>query len=285
MPPIVEISSTAKEVKVGQKINFEIDNYYDENTQASKTTWDFGDGNIRNAKHDEVVEHKYTKEGKYQVTLIVEDEIGTVGKDSVEITVTKPENKPPNAVINISPEFILKNDKVTVKYGEKIKFNASGSFDENGEIHIANKVMKDIKKQLSWSIAMPSTDGGSTAKPGESTRRVRPSAFSGMSDALIWVRERKLVTLEDMIRKMTSLAAHALRLRDRGLIKEGMRADLTVFDLKNIKSLCTYENDARPAYPVGIPYVIVNGVPVIDDNNLTKALPGKMLRHTSSYFL
>jgi N-acyl-D-aspartate/D-glutamate deacylase len=154
--------------------------------------------------------------------------------------------------------------------------------EENGEIHIANKVMKDIKKQLTWSIAMPSTDGGSTAKPGESTRRVRPSAFSGFSDALIWVREKKLVTLEDMIRKMTSLAAHSLRLRDRGLIKEGMRADITVFDLKNVKSLCTYENDARPAYPVGIPYVIVNGEPVIDDNKLADALPGMVLRHSST---
>jgi N-acyl-D-aspartate/D-glutamate deacylase len=85
-----------------------------------------------------------------------------------------------------------------------------------------------------------------------------------------------------MIRKMTSLAAHSLRLRDRGLIKEGMRADITVFDLKNVKSLCTYENDARPAYPVGIPYVIVNGEPVIDDNKLADALPGMVLRHSSA---
>ena len=47
---------------------------------------------------------------------------------------------------------------------------------------------------------------------------------------------------------MTSLAAHALRLPDRGLIKEGFRADITVFDLDNVTSLCTYENDAMPAY-------------------------------------
>ena len=127
---------------------------------------------------------------------------------------------------------------------------------------------------------MPSTDGGSTAKPG-ANRRVRPSAYSGFSDALTWVREKKLVTLEDMIRKMTSLPARALRLRDRGLIKEGFWADITVFDPKNVKSLCTYENDARPAYPEGIPYVIVNGVPVIDDNKLTEALPGNVLRHSS----
>ena len=98
----------------------------------------------------------------------------------------------------------------------------------------------------------------------------------------MWVREKKLVTLEDMIRKMTSLAAHALGLPDRGLIREGMRADITVFDYENVKSLCTYENDARPAYPVGIPYVIVNGVPVIDDDQLTEALPGEVLRHSAA---
>jgi N-acyl-D-aspartate/D-glutamate deacylase len=154
--------------------------------------------------------------------------------------------------------------------------------EENGEVSIANRLMEDRNSQLTWSIAMPSTDGGSAAKPGDATRRVRPSAFSGFSDALVWVREKKLVTLEDMIRKMTSLPAHALRLRDRGLIKEGLRADITVFDFTNVMSRCTYENDARPAYPVGIPYVIVNGVPVIDDNELTEALPGEVLRHSSA---
>ena len=154
--------------------------------------------------------------------------------------------------------------------------------EENGEVSIANKIMEDRNSQMIWSIAMPSTDGGGTAKPGEATRRVRPSAYSGFSDALIWVREERLVPLEDMIRKMTSLAAHALRLPDRGLIKEGLRADITVFDLENVTSLCTYENDARPAYPVGIPYVIVNGVPVIDDDQLTEVLPGMVLKHSAA---
>ena len=102
------------------------------------------------------------------------------------------------------------------------------------------------------------------------------------SDALIWVREKRLVTLEDMVRKMTSLAAHALRLPDRGFLKEGFRADLTVFDLDKVTSLCTYENDAMPGYPEGIPYVIVNGVPVIDNDERTEALPGAVLRHPAA---
>ena len=154
--------------------------------------------------------------------------------------------------------------------------------EENGEIAVANRIMEDRNSQMIWSVAIPSSDGGGTAKPGDGTGRVRPSGYSGFSDALIWVREKKLVTLEDMIRKMTSFPARTFRLWDRGLIKEGLRADITVFDFENVKSLCTYENDARPAYPEGIPYVIVNGVPVIDDNQLTEALPGKVLRHASA---
>ena len=134
-----------------------------------------------------------------------------------------------------------------------------------------------------WPNAMPSTDGGGTARPGESDFRVRPSGYSGFSDALIWAREKKLVTIEDMVRKMTSMAAHLLRLPDRGLIKEGFRADITVFDLDNVKSTCTYEDDAMPGYPLGIPYVIVNGVPVVDNDQLmTEALPGEVLRHSSA---
>jgi N-acyl-D-aspartate/D-glutamate deacylase len=154
--------------------------------------------------------------------------------------------------------------------------------EENGEVCIANRIMEDRNNQLTWSVAMPGTDGGSTAKPGEATRRVRPSAFSGFSDALVWVRDKKLVTLEDMIRKMTSLPAHSLRLRDRGLIKVGFRADITVFDFEHVRSLCTYENDARAAYPEGIPFVLVNGVPVIENNELTGALPGMVLRHSAA---
>ena len=120
-----------------------------------------------------------------------------------------------------------------------------------------------------------------TQKPGGDTERVRPSAYSAFSDTLMWVRDKKLVTLEEMIRRMTSLPAHVLRLQDRGVLREGFKADITVFDLDRVKSLCTYENDSRAAYPEGIPYVIINGVPVIDDNRLTKALPGAVLRRSS----
>ena len=81
---------------------------------------------------------------------------------------------------------------------------------------------------------------------------------------------------------MTLSAFSSSTLPNRGLIKEGFRADITVFDLDNVKSTCTYEDDAMPGYPLGIPYVIVNGVPVIDNDQLTEALPGEVLRHSSA---
>jgi N-acyl-D-aspartate/D-glutamate deacylase len=151
--------------------------------------------------------------------------------------------------------------------------------EEDGNICVANKVMDDRMSQMTWNTTMPSTDGGGIDKPEEATKRVRPSAYSGFSNALIWVREKKLISLEDMVRRMTSMPARTIALKDRGLLKEGFWADITVFDLKNVRSLSTYENDAKPAYPEGIPYVVVNGVLVIENSEHTGALPGKVLRH------
>ena len=181
------------------------------------------------------------------------------------------------------PEYERKTLDVVAKMkGSRDLFEALFDLvvEENGNVCIANREMEGKLRELTWSVAMPCTDGGSTAKPGVAKERVRPSTFSAFTDTLMWVRDQKLVPLEDMIRRMTSLPAHVLDLPDRGLIREGFWADITVFDLDKVKSLCTYESDCRAAYPEGIPYVIVNGVPVVDDNQVTKALPGVMLRRS-----
>ena len=90
-----------------------------------------------------------------------------------------------------------------------------------------------------------------------------------------YVREQKVINLPDAIRKMTSLAAQITGLTDRGLLRPGMAADITIFDLEKISDKATFENPAQ--YPVGIPYVIVNGTIVIDQGRLTGALPGRIL--------
>ncbi|MFZ8823887.1 MAG: amidohydrolase family protein [Desulfurococcales archaeon] len=72
-----------------------------------------------------------------------------------------------------------------------------------------------------------------------------------------YVREKKLLSLQEAVRKMTSLPARKLRLWDRGLIRPGFKADLVVFDFYKIEDTATYENPH--SYPRGIKYVIING--------------------------
>lgn len=90
-----------------------------------------------------------------------------------------------------------------------------------------------------------------------------------------YVRERKLLTLPDAIRKFTALPAQRMGLADRGVLKRGMWADLVVFDPDTVRDVATYEDPNRLA--VGMRYVLVNGVPVIAGGQLTGALPGQVL--------
>ena len=94
-----------------------------------------------------------------------------------------------------------------------------------------------------------------------------------------YVREEKKLTLEDAIRKFTSLAAQRMRLTDRGVLKSGMWADVVVFDPAKIRDLATFENPNQLSE--GMQYVLVNGVPVIDGGKMTGKLPGKVLRSTA----
>jgi N-acyl-D-amino-acid deacylase len=95
-----------------------------------------------------------------------------------------------------------------------------------------------------------------------------------------FVRDQRLMRLEEAIRKMTAAPAARLGLADRGLLRDGMKADVVVFDPLAVRSLATYDEPRQ--YPAGIPYVIVNGELVVDGGNHTGALPGRALRHGRS---
>jgi N-acyl-D-amino-acid deacylase len=94
-----------------------------------------------------------------------------------------------------------------------------------------------------------------------------------------YVREEKVLTLEDALRKMSALPAQRLRLTDRGVLKAGMWADVVIFDPANVRDLATFDNPNQLSE--GMEYVLVNGVPVIDQGKMTGALPGKVLRSAS----
>lgn len=91
-----------------------------------------------------------------------------------------------------------------------------------------------------------------------------------------YVREEKMLTLQDAIRKFAALPAQRLRLTDRGVLKAGMAADVVVFDAEKITDKATFENPNQ--FSEGMDFVLVNGSPVIADGKMTGALPGKVLR-------
>ena len=87
--------------------------------------------------------------------------------------------------------------------------------------------------------------------------------------------EQRVLPLPQAVHKMTGMPARRLRLRDRGIIREGARADLVVFDARRIADTATYEDPHR--YPAGIEHVLVNGRFVIKHGEHTGSLPGRVL--------
>ena len=123
------------------------------------------------------------------------------------------------------------------------------------------------------------SDSGSAEKLGEmdAIGLPHPRAYGNFPRLIAeYVRKRKVITLEDAVRKLTSLPATRMRLFDRGALREGLSADLTVFDFDLIQDNATYEDPV--AVPAGVDYVLVNGQIVVDEGRHTGTKPGKVLR-------
>jgi len=122
-----------------------------------------------------------------------------------------------------------------------------------------------------------------TDNPGQATDGpfaedlAHPRAFGGMARVLArYVRDEHVLTLEEAVRKMTSLPARRVRLLDRGIVRPGMAADLVVFDLDRVKDVATFERPLQ--YSEGFSHVVVNGRVVLDDGKMTDERPGRPLR-------
>src|SRR5258705_5183491 len=112
---------------------------------------------------------------------------------------------------------------------------------------------------------------------GKWRERGHPRGFGTFPRILgLYVRQDSVITLEFAIRKMTSLAAQRVGISDRGLLRPGMYADITIFDPTTIIDRATFEQPSQLA--TGVSYVFVNGVPVVDNGVVTIALPGRALR-------
>ncbi|MGC3959493.1 MAG: amidohydrolase family protein [Verrucomicrobiota bacterium] len=151
----------------------------------------------------------------------------------------------------------------------EIEKNGSAS----GVFHGMNE--EDLQKFMQHPNTMIACDSG-LREFGKSVPH--PRGYGNNARVLgRYVRELKVLRLEDAIRKMTSLPANTFRLKDRGLLKEGFWADITVFDPAKVNDPAAF-NDPHH-YATGIPYVLVNGIPVIANSEHTSAKPGQGLKH------
>lgn len=132
----------------------------------------------------------------------------------------------------------------------------------------------DVQRFLGHPNTMVASDGG----PRVINDTVpHPRNFGNNARVLQrYVREEKVLRMEDAIRRMTSLPAQTFRMIDRGLLREGMAADVVVFDPKTVRANATFEDPQQ--FATGFALVMVNGVPVIENDRHTKARPGKALR-------
>jgi dihydroorotase/N-acyl-D-amino-acid deacylase len=136
----------------------------------------------------------------------------------------------------------------------------------------------DVKLALTQPWVSIGVDHGAVALTGLLAEgKAHPRGYGSFPRILgRYVRDEKVLSLEDAIRKMTSLAANRVHLVDRGLLKPGYFADVVVFDPQQVRDVATFEDPNRLS--IGMRYVIVNGGMVIFAGNQTNALPGRPLR-------
>jgi N-acyl-D-amino-acid deacylase len=136
---------------------------------------------------------------------------------------------------------------------------------------------EDVRRVMRSPHGMVGSDGSAAAPRGILGRGKPHPRFYGTFPRVIghYVREG-ILSLQEAVRKMTSAPAQRLGLRDRGLLREGFKADVTVFDPGTVKDEATFVEPHR--FASGIPYVMVNGELVVDGGEHTGALPGRALR-------
>jgi dihydroorotase/N-acyl-D-amino-acid deacylase len=136
----------------------------------------------------------------------------------------------------------------------------------------------DLRAALRAPFVSICTDSGARATDGPlSTAKGHPRGWGSYPRILSrYVRDEHLLTLEEAVRKMTGLPASRVGLKDRGVLREGAYADLTIFDPQTVRDRSTFENPNQ--YAEGIPYVIINGQLTVDNGQRTKSLAGRVLR-------
>ncbi len=207
-------------------------------------------------------------------------------------------------VVNEMKEGLKRSGFKDFAYAMVASYEPDRSFNGKSIAEITKQVRgkKDIRNQIEQIIAMYEAGGAGMVYHGmneDDVQRIMREPFTMIaSDSGVrqqdesvphprgygnnvrvlghYVRELQIISLEDAIRKMTSLPAQTFGFRDRGMVREGFAADLTIFDEKIVADRATFEKPHQ--YPVGISYVIVNGELVFANERMTGGRPGMALR-------
>ncbi len=198
-----------------------------------------------------------------------------VGKDwnaMLLVNLTNPKNK----------QFIGKrmSDVIAARGGDPVDDLLDLLIEENGSVptvffHHSEQDMTYALKQQYTSIG---SDGLAMSPEGPRGKTMpHPRSYGTFPRVLgRYVREQHVISLEEAVHKMTSMNAEKLSITDRGRIQVGLAADITLFNPETVADKATFVQPHQ--YPVGIPYVIVNGQVVLDNGVHTGALPGHVLR-------
>ena len=151
---------------------------------------------------------------------------------------------------------------------------------DRDETSVITSIMNedDVRTALKHPLVGVGTDSGAQAEDGKlSESKSHPRAWGSFPRILgRYVRDERLLPLEEAVRKMTSKAAARVHLADRGVLRPGMKADITIFDPATIRDVSTFEDPRH--YAAGVRHVIVNGTRVLADGKLTTERPGRPLR-------
>jgi len=132
---------------------------------------------------------------------------------------------------------------------------------------------EDLQRILKHPATMIASDG---EVPIFGKAKPHPRSYGTFARVLgVYVREKGILTLEEAVRKMTSAPAQRLGLTDRGVLRPGMKADLTIFDPDTVRDMATFEHPHQ--YAEGFEWVIVNGKVVYEKGRMTAARPGQVL--------
>jgi N-acyl-D-amino-acid deacylase len=149
-------------------------------------------------------------------------------------------------------------------------------YEEGVFIHGVHHTMSEDDVKLVMQVPWVSIGSDGSALNLNFPGKPHPRSF-GTNPRVLgkYTRDEKVLTLPDAIRKMTSMPAQVLGLKDRGLLREGYWADVVVFDPDRVADMATYDNPKQ--YPKGVDYVLVNGTVVIDNGHHTGARPGRVV--------